>query len=231
MDSSDTDGDGFGDNLQRLTFDEAYNCDAFEDVSPQWSPNSSLIAFTSTRSGYFDIWLVNANDPTDLRNVTQTPDGYEDQPSWSPDGTRVIFRSSTSGQYEMYSLPVPPPSAAGSSPVSPPAAAEVPTPTQVTFDEQAKQQADWGAELGWAKGTATLRVARQGKGRVTGPKIACMPDCAGTFVAGNTVKLTAVPHPSSHFVRWAGACSGTKRTCAVRLELSERAIAVFAPKT
>jgi Periplasmic component of the Tol biopolymer transport system len=106
MDSVDRDGDGVGDNLHQITFDESFNCDPFEDITPQWSPNSGLIAFTSVRSGYFDIWLVNANDPTDLRNVTQTPGGYEDQPSWSPDGTQVIFRSAASGQYELYALPV-----------------------------------------------------------------------------------------------------------------------------
>ena len=82
-------------------------------MTPQWSPNSSLIAFTSVRTGYFDIWLVNADDPTDLRNVTQTPNGYEDQPGWSPDGTQVIFRSAVSGSYELYSLPVPPPAPEG----------------------------------------------------------------------------------------------------------------------
>ena len=114
MDSRDLNGDGFGDNMQQLTFDDSFNCDPFEDVSPQWSPNSSLIAFTSTRSGYFDIWIVNADDPTDLRNVTGTPEGYEDQPSWSPDGTQVVFRSDATGAYEFYSLPVPPPATAGS---------------------------------------------------------------------------------------------------------------------
>ena len=227
MDSADSDGDGFGDNVHQLTFDETYNCDAFEDVSPHWSPNSNLIAFTSTRSGYFDIWLVNANDPTDLRNVTQTPAGYEDQPSWSPDGTQVIFRSSASGQYEMYSLPVPPRSAANTGAASGPAAVQAPTPTQVTFDGQTKQQADWGAKAGSAKATVVLRVARQGKGRVTASKIDCLPDCAGTFVIGKTVTLTAKAATGSHFKRWTGACSGTQRTCTVRLSQSKSVTAIF----
>ncbi|MBA2489318.1 MAG: PD40 domain-containing protein, partial [Chloroflexi bacterium] len=95
--------------MQRLTSDESFDCDPFEDVSPQWSPDSELIAFTSVRSGYFDIWVVSAADPTDIRNVTRTPEDYEDQPSWSPDGTQIVFRSSVSGAYEFYSLPVPPP--------------------------------------------------------------------------------------------------------------------------
>jgi len=83
MDSRDLDGDGFGDNMQRLTFDDSFLCSAFEDMTPAWSPDSSLIAFASTRTGSSDIWLVNAEDPTDLRNVTAAVSGYADQPSWS----------------------------------------------------------------------------------------------------------------------------------------------------
>jgi Tol biopolymer transport system component len=219
MDSRDLDGDGFGDHLRQLTFDESYNCDAFEDVSPQWSPNSSLIAFTSVRTGYFDIWVVNANDPTDLRNVTQTPDGYEDQPSWSPDGTQIIFRSSTSGAYELYSLPVPGP--AGRS--APPA------PTQVTFDGIAKQQADWGAAAGSSAGTRILTVTRRGQGRIASDPagVACRPDCASTFVAKTVVRLRAIPRPDSHFVRWGGACTGTLPTCRVHMNAQKSVVARF----
>ena len=220
MDSRDLDGDGFGDNLQRLTSDESFNCDAFEDVSPQWSPNSSLIAFTSVRSGYFDIWVVNADDPTDLRNVTRTPDGYEDQPSWSPDGTQVIFRSSSSGAYEVYSLPVP--ASVGRS--------AAPTPTQLTFDGRAKQQADWGAVAGSAPGTRTLTVSKRGRGRVTSTPtgVVCGPDCSSTFVAKTVVKVRAVARPGSHFRSWGGACSGTLPTCRVHMNAQKSVVARFA---
>jgi Tol biopolymer transport system component len=227
MDPADRDGDGFGDHLQQLTFDESFNCDAFEDVTPQWSPNSNLIAFTSVRTGYFDIWLVNASDPTDLRNVTQTPTGYEDQPSWSPDGTQIIFRSSDSGQYEMYSLPVPPPIAA--TPVLAPSlgVTAAPTPTRLTYDGRTKQHADWGAEAGALPSTVTLTVSKQGKGRVTARGIACDPDCAATFVAGKKVKLTAKPSAGQRFKKWTGACSGRRPTCTVRLRDSKSVTAIF----
>ena len=150
MDSRDRDGDGFGDDLQRLTFDESFNCDAFEDVTPQWSPTSNLIAFTSVRTGYFDIWLVNANDPTDLRNVTGTPERYEDQPGWSPDGTQVTFRRPVDGAYEFFSLPVPP-AAAGSV-----AAAARPRATQPDVRRQAEAAGGLGrrARLGAGNGHA-----------------------------------------------------------------------------
>ena len=88
-------------------------------MTPQWSPNSSLIAFTSVRTGHFDIWLVNADDPTDLRNVTQTPEGYEDQPSWSPDGTQIMFRSDRQRRLrDVFAAgpPPPPPRASAAAP-------------------------------------------------------------------------------------------------------------------
>jgi dipeptidyl aminopeptidase/acylaminoacyl peptidase len=234
MDSQDLDGDGFGDNLRRLTFDESFNCDAFSDVSPQWAPNSNLIAFTSVRSGYFDIWLVNADDPTDLRNVTQTPDVYEDQPSWSSDGTQIIFRSSVSGAYEFYALPVPPPSGgsatAGAGAASAAPSATPPHPRQLTFDGKAKQQPDWG-RVRRRPGTFTVSVSRRGRGHVrTDPAgIACGVDCTATFVARTTVRLLATAGPGYRFAGWRGDCAGTARTCSLLLDGSKRALARFVP--
>jgi Tol biopolymer transport system component len=228
MDSVDSDGDGVGDNLRQVTFDDSFNCDPFEDITPQWSPNSNLIAFTSVRSGYFDIWVVNANDPTDLRNVTQTPEGYEDQPSWSPDGTQIIFRSDASGQYEMYSLPVPSPASSGA--VLAPAlraAAGAEAPTQLTHDGRAKQQADWGARAGALRSTVTLAVTTQGRGRVTAKGIDCGSDCAATFVSGKSVKLTAKPAAGQRFKKWTGACTGKLLTCTVRMRDSKSVAAIF----
>jgi dipeptidyl aminopeptidase/acylaminoacyl peptidase len=182
MDSRDLDGDGFGDNLQRLTFDEGSNCDAFEDQTPRWSPNSSLIAFTSVRSGYFDIWVVNADDPADLRNVIQTPEGYEDQPDWSPDGTRIVFRGTANGKYEFFSLPVP--AAAGAQKAR--GGRAPPNPEQLTFDGKQKQQPDWGPPAAPKPATVSLHVSRTAGGRVSSAPegISCRRDCAATFVRG-----------------------------------------------
>ena len=232
MDSRDLDGDGFGDNMQRLTFDESFNCDPFEDVSPQWAPNSGLIAFTSVRSGYFDIWVVNADDPSDLRNVTQTPDDYEDQPSWSPDGTQIIFRSSVSGAYELYSLPVPPPGsgvATTSQRVTGASmASTAPTPTRLTFDGKTKQQADWGPATGQTS-TSTLTVSKRGRGRVRSQPagISCGTDCSEAFVTRTLVKLTARPATGYRFDSWGGACSGTLDTCTVRMNRARSVVARF----
>jgi Tol biopolymer transport system component len=230
MDSQDADDDGFGDHLQRLTFDESFNCDAFEDQTPQWSPNSSLIAFTSVRSGYFDIWLVNGADPTDLRNVTQTPTGYEDQPDWSPDGTQIIFRGTANGAYEFFSLPVPPPSATQGSKVRARAAGSTSTPTQLTFDGKRKQQPDWGRPAQRKSATVTLKVSKPSGGRVTSRPagIVCGRDCASTFVRGHVVELAAKPREGSRFVGWDGACAGqTTATCTLPMGSSKHVGATF----
>lgn len=235
MDSRDLDRDGFGDNLRQITFDESFNCDAFEDMTPQWSPNSSLIAFTSVRSGYFDIWVVDADDPSDLRNVTQTPEGYEDQPSWSPDGTQIVFRSGVSGAYELYSLPVPPPDA-GAAPGKAQGVgsqATPPTPTQLTSDGRTKQQSDWGPIRRPNPSTATLTVSKTGYGRVrTEPAgVVCPRDCSATFVKRALVKLTAIPKAGYRFSGWRGTCSGSARTCTLRMYGSRSVVARFVKAT
>ena len=224
MDSRDVDGDGFGDNLTRLTSDESFNCDPFEDVTPVWSPNSNLIAFTSVRNGNFDVWVVNADDPTDLRNVTQTPDANEDQPAWSPDGSQVVFRSGISGAYELYSLPVPPPAAVR----APAIGRTAPQPTQLTSNGQNKQQADWGlTRRRPATFVLTADASAHGRIRSTPRGIACGADCAATFVRGAAVALTPVADRGYRFRRWGGDCHGTTPTCPVRMDADHHAIARF----
>jgi len=232
MDSRDLNDDGFGDNLQQLTFDDSFNCDPFEDVSPQWSPNSSLIAFTSTRSGYFDIWIVNADDPTDLRNVTGTPEGYEDQPGWSPDSAQIVFRSDASGAYEFYSLPVPPPATAGRENGLLSGEDASLEPTQLTFDGSDKQHPDWGALRGSRPGTVTLNVSKKGLGNVAtaSARITCGRHCTATFVRGSKVKLKATPRAGYRFARWDGACAGMRLACTLQMKRTKSVIAWFAQR-
>jgi len=155
MDSQDLDGDGFGDDMQRLTFDDGFLCSAFEDMTPAWSPDSSLIAFASWRNGNPDIWLVNADDPTDLRNVTASVNAYtEAELVAGRDGDHLPLLES--GAYELYSLPVPPP--AGTARVA------APQPTRLTSDGVDKSEADFGAMAGSDPGTWTLTVAAHKKG-------------------------------------------------------------------
>jgi Fe-S cluster biogenesis protein NfuA len=53
-----------------------------------------------------------------------------------------------------------------------------------------------------------LKLSVTGKGKIT-----CGGTCARTIPGGNPVTLHAVPAKGFRFVRWNGACAGTKPTC------------------
>jgi hypothetical protein len=61
-----------------------------------------------------------------------------------------------------------------------------------------------------------IRVAVTGKGRVTGPGIACPRRCTGSVEAiGWTVALVAVPARGWRLAGWVGGCRGSKARCAL----------------
>ncbi|HJU63274.1 MAG TPA: protein kinase, partial [Candidatus Binatia bacterium] len=72
-----------------------------EDSMPDLSPDGRRVAFTTTRSGEWEIWLAdrdgsNAVQLTSLRGPTA---GY---PRWSPDGELIVFHSNSGGQWDLY---------------------------------------------------------------------------------------------------------------------------------
>jgi Tol biopolymer transport system component/predicted Ser/Thr protein kinase len=71
--------------LTRLTFDPGLQSD------PSFSPDGRFIAYSSDRSGNFDIWVqqIGGGDPV---QVTKSP-AHDWQPDWSPDGKQIVFRS------------------------------------------------------------------------------------------------------------------------------------------
>jgi Tol biopolymer transport system component len=68
--------------------------------SPSWSPDGSLIAYTSFRHGLGDIYVI-APDGRGDRPLTTHP-AHDDQPAWSPDGRQIAFISSRDGNPELY---------------------------------------------------------------------------------------------------------------------------------
>jgi Fe-S cluster biogenesis protein NfuA len=48
-----------------------------------------------------------------------------------------------------------------------------------------------------------------------GGRILCTPACSTHFPAGDHLRVRAVAKPGWRFVRWSGACTGTKATCTI----------------
>jgi Tol biopolymer transport system component len=97
MDAVDDGGDGNGDNLRRLTDNDAV------DSQPSWSPDGRKLAFHSNRDGNSEIYVMDADGGGEV--VRLTVNGAIDQlPHLSPDGRTVAFTSNRSGNFEIYTV-------------------------------------------------------------------------------------------------------------------------------
>jgi Tol biopolymer transport system component len=59
------------------------------DGSPRWSPDGERIAFDSNRGNQRGIFVMNADDGSDVTRLTDDGNG----PAWSPDGEKIAFTS------------------------------------------------------------------------------------------------------------------------------------------
>ena len=75
--------------LTQVTFESGLQAE------PTWSPDGSLVAYSSDRRGNFDIW-VQPVDGGNLVQVTSDP-AHDWQPDWSPKGNLIVFRSEREG--------------------------------------------------------------------------------------------------------------------------------------
>ena len=79
-----------------------------DDKWPAWSPDGKQIAYISDDDVY-----VMAADGSNRRNVSKTPDLYENHPSWTPDGRLTFLQHGESGpvhvrvvDHPSYDLPI-----------------------------------------------------------------------------------------------------------------------------
>jgi TolB protein len=79
----------------RLTYNPAL------EVSPSWSPNGWEIAFTSDRTGFPQVYVMD-KEGANLRRITWVG-GYNDQASWSPTGDRIAF-SRLAGDFQLLTI-------------------------------------------------------------------------------------------------------------------------------
>jgi Tol biopolymer transport system component len=75
--------DAGGTNLVQLSPSSA------DDWLPCWSPDGTLIAFSSTIDGQFEIWIMNP-DGTGRQQLSSGP-GAKSGPRWSPDGSKIAY--------------------------------------------------------------------------------------------------------------------------------------------
>ena len=73
-----------------------------DDIDPTWSPDGSMIAFASNRSGERQLYVANANG----RNVNQVTDlnNMGGRSSWSADGTKLVFYRGPAGDRDIYTV-------------------------------------------------------------------------------------------------------------------------------
>lgn len=64
-----------------------------QETWPTWSPDGTMIAYTSNASDVFqDIWVMNS-DGSDQTRLTVTDGVFDAFPEWSPDGSKIAFTS------------------------------------------------------------------------------------------------------------------------------------------
>jgi Tol biopolymer transport system component len=73
----------------------------FQDEHVSVSPDGLRIAFSSSRSDAFEIWVKNADGSSEAVRLTRF-DRLCGWPSWSPDGHRIVFSSNVGGNNDVY---------------------------------------------------------------------------------------------------------------------------------
>ena len=67
---------------------------------PDWSPDGTKIAFTTSRDGNAEIYAMNADGSNQTRLTNDAGNDYH--PSWSPDSARIAFTSNRNGNLDIY---------------------------------------------------------------------------------------------------------------------------------
>lgn len=76
-----------------------------QDVHPRLSPDGGRLAFTSTRSGAWEIWVSNLDGSAAVQLTSLNAPTGTGAPQWSPDGSQIVFASDASGHFDIYVVP------------------------------------------------------------------------------------------------------------------------------
>lgn len=69
----------------------------WDDIQPSINSTGTLLAFSSNRNGYWDIYVLNLNTGV-TSQITDTPE-YDGAPSWSPDSNWLVYESYSTLEY------------------------------------------------------------------------------------------------------------------------------------
>jgi Tol biopolymer transport system component/CubicO group peptidase (beta-lactamase class C family) len=131
------------------------------DDHPCWSPDGSLIAFSSDRSGNYEIYVMAVSGGTDsdganLQRLTRNP-AVDGHPTWSPDGRRIAFVSLRDGNAEIYVMAVPDGTDADGSDLQ-----------RLTVNQSGDHEPDWspdGTQIVFASSAGIYVMSSDGSGR------------------------------------------------------------------
>ena len=65
-------------------------------MNPQYSQDGKRIAYSSNRTGVYEIWVADA-DGQNASQLTSLGAGVSAAPHWSPDGQKIAFDSNAAG--------------------------------------------------------------------------------------------------------------------------------------
>jgi Tol biopolymer transport system component len=101
------------------------------DGTPQFSPDSKRIVFTSDRSGYLEIWAANS-DGSNVTQLTTLVGARNSSPRWAPDGQKIVFDSLASGNNDIWMV-----------------SAEGGSPKQLTMEPSNDARPSWSRDGRW----------------------------------------------------------------------------------
>jgi Tol biopolymer transport system component len=73
-----------------------------QNVQPAWSPDGTQIAFSSNRSGTYQIYVLDLSTLAVTRVTNDSAHDY--QPNWSRDGTKIAYVSGTGSSAHLYMI-------------------------------------------------------------------------------------------------------------------------------
>ena len=78
--------------------------DSATNIQATLAPDRTRVAFSSNRSGSFDIYVMDT-DGGRLRRITSAS-GNEGEPAWTPDGSRIVYTATTGTTTQIASMAI-----------------------------------------------------------------------------------------------------------------------------